>query len=249
MRLAFLAAALLLFAAALPAEMRKWTSQDGRFSTEAELVDHNATTVTLKKPSGETVSVPLAKLSDADRRFVLTPPAKSAAAKPASSKPAVTKPTAKKPAPGKTAEAPVAEAAPPAESASAKPEVAKPAAKQVTISFKQEIVPFLDQYCAGCHGPGDAKQGYDVTSYAKLLKPGQYGPLVVPGNLDKSRLAEVIHGMSKSMPPSGAAQPTKEEIIKIKAWIEGGAPSDADGGGKTAQGGGSAKPGRSRKGT
>ena len=60
----------LLIATALPAETRKWTSKDGLYSTEAELVERDNAKVTLKKRSGETVTVPLERLSEADRRYL-----------------------------------------------------------------------------------------------------------------------------------------------------------------------------------
>jgi hypothetical protein len=60
----------LLVATAQPAEIRKWTSKDGRHSTEAELVGLDAANATLKKRSGETVTVPLESLSAADRRYL-----------------------------------------------------------------------------------------------------------------------------------------------------------------------------------
>lgn len=59
-----------LIAMAPTAWARKWTSSDGQFSTEAELVEFADGEVTLKKSSGETISVPLAALSAADRRFL-----------------------------------------------------------------------------------------------------------------------------------------------------------------------------------
>jgi mono/diheme cytochrome c family protein len=60
-----------MIAMALPAEARKWTSEDGRYSIEAELVQRDDANVTLKKRSGETVTVPLERLSEADRRYLL----------------------------------------------------------------------------------------------------------------------------------------------------------------------------------
>ena len=60
----------LVIAMAVPAVARKWTSKDGRFSTEAELVEVADGKVKLQKESGETVTVPLERLSMADRRYV-----------------------------------------------------------------------------------------------------------------------------------------------------------------------------------
>lgn len=49
---------------------RTWQSKDGRFKTEAELLQADATSVRLKKPDGQEINVPLEKLSDQDKRFV-----------------------------------------------------------------------------------------------------------------------------------------------------------------------------------
>jgi uncharacterized protein (TIGR03067 family) len=49
------------------ATARTWTSSDGKYKVEAELVAHDDRAVTLKKTDGTTISVPLARLSQADR--------------------------------------------------------------------------------------------------------------------------------------------------------------------------------------
>lgn len=54
------------------AEMRTWTSQDGTYSTQAELVSASNSEVRLKKANGKTITVPLARLSDADAQYVKT---------------------------------------------------------------------------------------------------------------------------------------------------------------------------------
>lgn len=51
------------------AEIRTWTSSDGRFSIEAELVEATETSVRLRKANGSEVTVPLQSLSEADRAF------------------------------------------------------------------------------------------------------------------------------------------------------------------------------------
>lgn len=170
----------LLAATALAAEIRKWTSKDGQYSTEAELVEQDNVNVTLKKESGETVTVPLARLSDADRRYL--------------------RELKKKPA----------------------------APKEPLVSYTNFVQPFLAQYCADCHNQGKSTAGYDVTSYEALLRRGQYGALVVPGKPDISRLAEVMEGISKSMPPKASAQPRPDEIAQITAWIQADAKDDSN---------------------
>lgn len=52
------------------AEVRTWTSADGKFNVEAELLSVQDGKVNLRKADGTEVAVPLTKLSEADRKFV-----------------------------------------------------------------------------------------------------------------------------------------------------------------------------------
>jgi thiol-disulfide isomerase/thioredoxin len=52
------------------AEVRTWTSADGKFKVEAELLSVQEGKVSLRKADGTEVAVPLTKLSEADRQFV-----------------------------------------------------------------------------------------------------------------------------------------------------------------------------------
>ena len=56
--------------AAAPPATRRWTDHTGEFSTDAELVEVKQDNVALRKASGSTVTVPLARLSDADREYL-----------------------------------------------------------------------------------------------------------------------------------------------------------------------------------
>ena len=58
--------------APLQAQMRLWTDTTGKFSVEAELMETRQGSVVLKKASGSTVTVPLARLSNADREYLKT---------------------------------------------------------------------------------------------------------------------------------------------------------------------------------
>src|SRR5688500_10677205 len=60
----------LLWASVSTAESRKWKDATGKFETEAEFVDFADGKVTLKKPDGSDVSVPMTRLSAADQAFV-----------------------------------------------------------------------------------------------------------------------------------------------------------------------------------
>ena len=51
-------------------DARTWTSRDGKFSTEAELISFQAGKVRLRKTGTQLITVPLEKLSQADQRYV-----------------------------------------------------------------------------------------------------------------------------------------------------------------------------------
>ncbi len=57
----------LLLTAAAPASARKWNSSSGKFTIEAELVEAKDGNVQLKRPDGKIITVPIDKLSNADR--------------------------------------------------------------------------------------------------------------------------------------------------------------------------------------
>ncbi|QDU92485.1 SHD1 domain-containing protein [Lignipirellula cremea] len=60
-------------------ELRTWTSADGRFTTQAELVEIKGDQVVLKQASGNAITVPISALSQTDRDFLTKPvPAKEA---------------------------------------------------------------------------------------------------------------------------------------------------------------------------
>ena len=69
-RIVLLFAALGLSAVAATAQQRKWTDSTGKHSVEAEFVEVKDGNAVLKRASGKTVAVPLARLSTADRKYI-----------------------------------------------------------------------------------------------------------------------------------------------------------------------------------
>ncbi|TWU42466.1 SHD1 domain-containing protein [Novipirellula artificiosorum] len=63
------------------AEAREWSSLDGNYKLEGDVISFNDKTVVLKRTSGKLVAVQLAELSDADRKFVQSEEAQQATAK------------------------------------------------------------------------------------------------------------------------------------------------------------------------
>jgi len=63
----------------------------------------------------------------------------------------------------------------------------------------------------------------------RLMKGGKDGPVIIPGNAEKSEMAKRLslpRGDDDHMPPKEKPQPTEQEIALIHWWIASGAPFD-----------------------
>ena len=89
------------------------------------------------------------------------------------------------------------------------------------------VAPAIHQRCDGCHNDSKTSGGLSVADHDKLLKGGEKGPVIVPGDLAKSDLFRRI-SLSPSdkdyMPKDGKTPLTPEQIAAIGVWIKAGAP-------------------------
>ena len=99
------------------------------------------------------------------------------------------------------------------------------AANADEVDFLHDIVPVLRQHCAECHAGEKKKGGLSINTRESLLKGGESGAVVVPGNSAKSKLLAAITSTDpdKQMPPKGARVPA-DKVELIKRWIDAGAP-------------------------
>ena len=91
--------------------------------------------------------------------------------------------------------------------------VAKPAE-----GFTAQVAPILARHCGSCHIAG-RKGGFQMTSYAGLMKTG----MVQPGAGEASRLVETI--LSGDM-PRGGGKVSPDEVGVLIRWINAGAAFD-----------------------
>jgi mono/diheme cytochrome c family protein len=90
-------------------------------------------------------------------------------------------------------------------------------------SFTADVMPLIQTKCGMCHG---AAGGWDTSSYDTILHSGDHGPVVIPGDVANSLLAQKITGAQTegtSMPPAGKM--SAENIQIILDWIKAGASS------------------------
>ena len=100
------------------------------------------------------------------------------------------------------------------------------AAEQVT--FAGDVLPILKQRCAACHQGPSAQKGLRVVTVSDLLRGGESGPAIMPGDPDSSLLLSKAGGENPVMPPVGDSL-TPSEIEVLRGWILDGAAGDPEG--------------------
>jgi hypothetical protein len=104
--------------------------------------------------------------------------------------------------------------------------------------FEKNVRPVLVEHCYKCHGNGKAKGGLSLASREAMLKGGDSGPALVPGDAAKSLLLQAVrHEGETRMPPKGKLP--DRVLADLSAWVKGGAvwPASPAGGDTIRTGG------------
>jgi len=102
------------------------------------------------------------------------------------------------------------------------------------VDFEKEILPILKKSCLACHNQAEASGDLVLETPQSILKGGENGATVSPGNGDKSLLLKVASRREEpSMPPEDndvdAAPLTPAQLGLIKVWIDQGAKGKVTG--------------------
>jgi hypothetical protein len=100
-----------------------------------------------------------------------------------------------------------------------------------TVSFSEEIHPMLMDRCGKCHTPGGQgyeKSGFSVASYETIMKGTKFGPVIVPESPASSSLMRMVEHLTdpKLYMPHGEAGLTRDQLDKLRAWIDQGAKNN-----------------------
>jgi mono/diheme cytochrome c family protein len=117
-----------------------------------------------------------------------------------------------------------------AEKVAVDPAKLPPVSDKTGVTYATDIKPIFDKVCITCHGAEKHKGRLRLDGLEAVLKGGEDGKVVVPGNSAQSML---VHNIAHAgdpdayMPPpknKANLQPlTKEQIGLIRAWIDQGA--------------------------
>ncbi len=92
--------------------------------------------------------------------------------------------------------------------------------------FETKVRPVLIEHCQSCHGMKKSEAGLRLDSREAILKGSDAGPVIVPGEPEKSKLLHVIrHVGNVKMPPKGKLPP--DAIDAFTTWVKLGAPFPA----------------------
>jgi hypothetical protein len=98
----------------------------------------------------------------------------------------------------------------------------KPSPAQIDF-FENKVRPILAEHCYSCHGSKKQQAGLRLDIAAGVRKGTDDGPVIVAGDLEKSKLIKSIrHTGDYAMPPNKPMP--KVAIETLESWVKMGAP-------------------------
>jgi len=93
--------------------------------------------------------------------------------------------------------------------------------------YETSIRPVLVEHCLKCHGPDKQWAAFRLDTRDALIKGGEGGEGIVPGDPEMSRLIQAVRQSDPDfkMPPEGKL--SDREIADLVKWVEMGAPFPA----------------------
>lgn len=93
--------------------------------------------------------------------------------------------------------------------------------------YEKKVRPALVEHCVKCHGPEKQEGGLQVDSVAAMLRGGDQGPAVMPGDPDASLLIQGVRydDINFQMPPKGKMP--AETVAALEEWVRMGAAAPA----------------------
>ena len=92
--------------------------------------------------------------------------------------------------------------------------------------FAKAVRPLLTDKCLRCHGGEKTRSGLDLTTREGLLRGGDKGLVVAPGQAKDSRLYRFIAHLDEPFMPPKEDRLSDDSVAQIAAWIDCGAPYD-----------------------
>jgi mono/diheme cytochrome c family protein len=107
-------------------------------------------------------------------------------------------------------------------------EPASPTPEQIEF-FEKHIRPVLAEHCYACHGPQKQRGGLRLDTAAGMQRGSSTGPVVVPGQPERSLLLQAVRQEGEvKMPPPPRPKLSPQAIADLTTWVKMGAPWPAE---------------------
>ncbi|MFT7669371.1 MAG: hypothetical protein ACI8X5_002071 [Planctomycetota bacterium] len=111
--------------------------------------------------------------------------------------------------------------------AAALPPEAKGQAQQVDRQaldhFENRVRPLFAEKCVRCHGAKKQKGGLRLDNPAAIHLGGEGGAIVVPGDLEGSRLIQAVHYLDEDLQMPPRSKLDDASIVDLERWVKAGA--------------------------
>ena len=103
---------------------------------------------------------------------------------------------------------------------------ADPAAAGAPVDFVRDVQPIFTRHCYECHDANKRKGGLQLDVKKLALAGGDEGPVIEPGDPEKSKLIHFVRGddPKEVMPPKGKGKPlSPAQVDLLVRWVKQGA--------------------------
>ncbi|WP_437226638.1 c-type cytochrome domain-containing protein [Planctomicrobium sp. SH661] len=90
------------------------------------------------------------------------------------------------------------------------------------VSFTRDIAPWFSNLCLNCHNSRRRSGGLSVETFFDIMKGGESGEVVIPGDMKNSRLFLLVGGKELPRMPQGQARITRKNYEDLVKWFEEG---------------------------
>ncbi|MCP4787358.1 MAG: hypothetical protein GY903_01435 [Fuerstiella sp.] len=96
-----------------------------------------------------------------------------------------------------------------------------------SVSFKDDVAPWMVNVCMRCHSGANPRSGYNITTLEQLLSGGDTGSTIVPGDPDGSYIVDLVLRQDPiKMPAGNQVQIKRSQAQALETWIKEGAHFD-----------------------
>ncbi|MFG0335391.1 MAG: c-type cytochrome domain-containing protein, partial [Maioricimonas sp. JB049] len=97
-----------------------------------------------------------------------------------------------------------------------------------TVSFTRDIAPFVANLCGNCHSAQRRSGGLSLVSFYDMMRGGDSGRVILPGNREGSRLFRLVGGLENPRMPQGQARITRKNYEDLIKWFDEGNTFDGE---------------------